>query len=132
MRPKLLYTIPDHQNPAGVSMSTERRERLVELARRHGFLIVEDVAYRELVFEGDPLPSLWSLAPDVVVQLGTRFGLLAVLPLPDVDASLREIEYAFDSLKAVGVGLLSNWKDKWIGDSSFTPVLDELNGERRS
>ena len=48
LRPKLLYTIPDHQNPAGVSMSTERRERLVELARRHGFLIVEDVAYREL------------------------------------------------------------------------------------
>ena len=46
-----------------------------------------------------------------------RFGLLAVLPLPDVDASLREIEFAFDSLKAVGVGLLSNWKDKWIGDS---------------
>lgn len=71
LRPKLLYTIPDHQNPAGVSMSTERRERLVELARRDGFLIVEDVAYRELVFEGDSLPSLWSLAPDVVVQLGT-------------------------------------------------------------
>jgi 2-aminoadipate transaminase len=71
VRPKLLYTIPDHQNPAGVSMSTERRERLVELARRHGFLIVEDVAYRELAFEGDALPSLWSLAPDAVVQLGT-------------------------------------------------------------
>ena len=71
VRPKLLYTIPDHQNPAGVSMSTERRELLVELARRHGFLIVEDVAYRELAFEGDALPSLWSLAPDVVVQLGT-------------------------------------------------------------
>ncbi len=71
VRPKLLYTIPDHQNPAGVSMSTERRELLVELARRHGFLIVEDVAYRELAFEGDTLPSLWSLAHDVVVQLGT-------------------------------------------------------------
>ncbi len=71
LRPKLLYTIPDHQNPAGVSMSTERREQLVEFARRYGFLIVEDVAYRELGFEGDALPSLWSLAPDTVVQLGT-------------------------------------------------------------
>jgi 2-aminoadipate transaminase len=71
LRPKLLYTIPDHQNPAGVSLATERREALVELARRHGFLIVEDVAYRELHFGEDALPSLWSLAPDVVVQAGT-------------------------------------------------------------
>jgi 2-aminoadipate transaminase len=71
VRPKLLYTIPDHQNPAGVSMTTERREALVALARRHGFLIVEDVAYRELSFDDDALPSLWSLAPDVTVQLGT-------------------------------------------------------------
>jgi 2-aminoadipate transaminase len=71
LRPKLLYTIPDHQNPAGVSLSTERRTLLVELARRHGFLIVEDVAYRELGFDDDALPSLWSLAPDVVVQTGT-------------------------------------------------------------
>jgi 2-aminoadipate transaminase len=71
MRPKLLYTIPDHQNPAGVSLSIDRRTALVELARRHGFVIVEDVAYRELGFGGDALPSLWSLAPDVVVQAGT-------------------------------------------------------------
>ena len=71
LRPKLLYTIPDHQNPAGVSLSAERRERLVELARRYGFLVVEDVAYRELGFDGDALPSLWSLAPDAVVQAGT-------------------------------------------------------------
>jgi 2-aminoadipate transaminase len=71
LRPKLLYTIPDHQNPAGVSLSSDRRALLVELARRHGFLIVEDVAYRELGFEDDAPPSLWSLAPDVVVQTGT-------------------------------------------------------------
>jgi len=71
LRPKLLYTIPDHQNPAGVSMSTDRREALVELARRHGFVIFEDVAYRDLILDGDDLPSLWSLAPDVVVQAGT-------------------------------------------------------------
>jgi 2-aminoadipate transaminase len=71
LRPKLLYTIPDHQNPAGVSLAAERRAPLVELARHYGFLIVEDVAYRELGFADDALPSLWSLGPDVVVQAGT-------------------------------------------------------------
>jgi 2-aminoadipate transaminase len=71
LRPKLLYTIPDHQNPAGVTLAAERRRALVELARLHGFLIVEDVAYRELGFDGTAPPSLWSLGPDVVVQAGT-------------------------------------------------------------
>jgi 2-aminoadipate transaminase len=71
LRPKLVYTIPDHQNPAGVSLSRERRDLLVELSRRHGFLIIEDVAYRELAFDDDAEPSLWSLAPDVVMQAGT-------------------------------------------------------------
>jgi 2-aminoadipate transaminase len=72
LRPKLLYTIPDHQNPAGVTLAADRRAVLVELARRHNFLIVEDVAYRELAFDDDASPpTLWSLAPDVVVQAGT-------------------------------------------------------------
>ncbi|HEY3182956.1 MAG TPA: PLP-dependent aminotransferase family protein [Gaiellaceae bacterium] len=71
LRPKLVYAIPDHQNPAGVSLSAERRGPLVELARRYGFLIVEDVAYRDLGFEDGGAPSLWSLAPDAVVQAGT-------------------------------------------------------------
>jgi 2-aminoadipate transaminase len=71
LRPKLLYTIPDHQNPAGVSLAADRRATLVELARFYGFLVVEDVAYRELGFEGESLPSLWSLGPDIVVQVGT-------------------------------------------------------------
>jgi 2-aminoadipate transaminase len=71
LRPKLVYSIPDHQNPAGVSLAAERRTQLVELAQRYGFLIVEDVAYRELTFSDESLPSLWSLAPDVVVQAGT-------------------------------------------------------------
>jgi len=76
LRPKLVYTIPDHQNPAGVSLSAERRSLLVELARRHGFLIVEDVAYRELGFAAQAPASLWSLAPDVVVQAGTTSKIL--------------------------------------------------------
>jgi 2-aminoadipate transaminase len=69
--PKLLYTIPDFQNPAGVSLSPERREALVDLARRHGLLVLEDVAYRELSFVDERPPSLWSLAPETVVQAGT-------------------------------------------------------------
>ena len=71
LRPKLLYAIPDYQNPAGLTLSDERRIELVELARRYGFLIVEDVAYRELGFGREPPPSMWSVAPDVVVQAGT-------------------------------------------------------------
>ena len=69
--PKLLYIIPDHQNPTGLSLSEERRRALVEVCRRHRLLLVEDVAYRELGFNGSAPPSLWSLAPDMVVQIGT-------------------------------------------------------------
>jgi 2-aminoadipate transaminase len=71
LRPKILYTIPDFQNPTGLSMTADRRRDLVGLARRYGFLILEDVAYRELGFGSAVPPSLWSLAPDVVLQAGT-------------------------------------------------------------
>jgi 2-aminoadipate transaminase len=71
LRPKFVYVIPEFQNPSGRTLTLERREALVALCRRHGVLILEDVAYREISFDGSALPSLWSLAPDVVVQAGT-------------------------------------------------------------
>jgi predicted TIM-barrel fold metal-dependent hydrolase len=56
-----------------------------------------------------------------------RFGFFAALPLPDRDGSLKEIEYAFETLKADGIGLLSSYTDKWPGDPAFDAVFMELN-----
>jgi 2-aminoadipate transaminase len=77
LRPKLLYVIPEFQNPSGRTLPLARRRALVELCRRHGVLVLEDVAYREIRFEGEPLPSLWSLGPDTVLQAGTFSKVLS-------------------------------------------------------
>jgi len=56
-----------------------------------------------------------------------RFGIWASLPLPDVDASLKEIAYAFDTLKLDGIGSITSIGTRYLGDKSFTPVFEELN-----
>jgi predicted TIM-barrel fold metal-dependent hydrolase len=56
-----------------------------------------------------------------------RFGLFATLSMLDVDATLKEIEYVLDTLKADGVGLQTNYGDKWLGDAAYRPIFDELN-----
>ena len=63
----------------------------------------------------------------LVQQHPTRFGLFAAMPLPDVDATLKEIEYAYDTLRADGVGLFTSYGDMWLGHPSFRPVMAELH-----
>ncbi len=77
-RPKFIYSVPSFQNPAGVTMSGERRRRLVELAREHEVLICEDNPYGLLRFEGEPEPTLYSLdGGDYVLYLGTLSKILS-------------------------------------------------------
>ncbi len=59
-----------------------------------------------------------------------RFGMFAMLPLPHIDESLKEIAYALDVLHADGVGILTSYGDKWLGYGEFAPVFDELNRRR--
>ncbi len=77
-RPKFIYTVPTFQNPAGVTLSLERRARLVELARIHELLVVEDNPYGLLRYSGDPLPPLYQLdGGDFVIYLGTFSKILS-------------------------------------------------------
>lgn len=66
-------------------------------------------------------------AADMMRDHPGRFGLFATLSMLDTDPTLKEIEYAFDTLKADGIGLQSSYGDRWLGDPAFAPVLDELN-----
>lgn len=94
-RPKFIYTIPNFQNPGGVTMSLPRRQRLVEVARERELLVLEDNPYGLLRYEGEPLPTLYSLdaslgamngspptrgdgvSSDLVIYLGTFSKILS-------------------------------------------------------
>ncbi len=89
-RPAFLYTIPTFQNPSGRTLSLERRKHVLELAERHDFLVVEDDPYGLVRFEGDPLTSMFELAPpgrvaysssfSKTVAPGLRVGYLVLTP----------------------------------------------------
>ncbi|MCK5148494.1 PLP-dependent aminotransferase family protein [bacterium] len=78
LKPKFIYTVPDFQNPAGVTLSLERRKHMLELAREYGIIIIEDTPYRELRYVGEHVPSIYSLDQNAgyVVALHTFSKIL--------------------------------------------------------
>lgn len=74
---KFLYMIPDFQNPSGETLSFEERTILAELAEEYDFLIVEDSPYRELRYSGKSIPTIYSIAPDRVLHLGSFSKIFA-------------------------------------------------------
>ena len=74
---KFLYMIPDFQNPSGESLTLDERKMLVSLAEEYDFLIVEDSPYRELRYEGEHIPTMYSLSPDNVIHLGSFSKIFA-------------------------------------------------------
>jgi 2-aminoadipate transaminase len=77
-RPKFIYTVPNFQNPAGVTMSLPRRQRLVRIAHERELLVLEDNPYGLLRYEGEPLPPLYKLdGGQFVIYLGTFSKILS-------------------------------------------------------
>ena len=76
-RPKFIYTIPNFHNPAGVTMALERRRELLQIAGERELLVVEDNPYGLLRYEGEALPTLYSLDPDFVIYAGTFSKILS-------------------------------------------------------
>jgi DNA-binding transcriptional MocR family regulator len=104
-RVKLVYTVPDHQNPTGRTMSLARRRRLLELAEEHDVVVLEDTPYRELRYEGERVPTIKSLdTTGRVVHLGSFSKILApglrlgwALATPEVREKLSLLKLAADT-----------------------------------
>ena len=75
--PALLYLVPDFQNPAGATLSLEKRRRIVELAEEHGFWVIEDIPYRKLRYRGEDLPMLREFGSSRVITMSSFSKLLS-------------------------------------------------------
>lgn len=113
-QPKMIYVIPNFDNPTGVTMSLARREALIDLARRYGVPIFEDNPYGELRFEGEAVPHLFDLAPDIVLHAGTfskimvpGFRLAWIIASPEVLVPLVRAKQAADLHTAITTQMIA-------------------------
>lgn len=127
---KFLYTVPNHQNPAGVSLSRGRREALIERAERYDLLLIEDNPYGLLDFKGEQLPCLHTMAPDRVIYLGTlskifspgiRIGW-AVAPAP-IRAKLTLLKETADLSQS---NLTQYVAQRWLASQPWLEQVEEF------
>jgi predicted TIM-barrel fold metal-dependent hydrolase len=124
-----------HKQPHFAPHAAWSRERAVEAMDKAGV--------RAAILSLPSTPGLWFNAgateadriaricndygAEMVRQFPGRFGLFATLPMVDINSTLKEIEYVFETIKADGVGLQSSYGDKWLGDPIYRPIFEELN-----
>jgi len=129
-RPKFFYIIPDFQNPTGVTTSLAKRDRLVELAERYGFWLLEDNPYRDLRYFGEELPAIFSLDSPKVLYLssfskvlspGIRVGyLIGPEQLVQQLAKMAEDTYVSPNMLSQGI-VYEYCRRGWLG-----PNIDRL------
>jgi 2-aminoadipate transaminase len=134
-----LYTIPTFQNPSGRTLSTERRRRLVDLARTHELLIVEDDPYGLVRFEGEPPPTLFELAGGEGVVYGSSFsktiapgarvGYL-VLPAPLAEAVTASATATYITPSLVGEAAVYEFVRRGLLEPNLDRVRPELRARR--
>lgn len=135
-RPKLLYVIPDFDNPGGTTAPLERRQAIVELAARYGVVVFEDAPYRELRFDGESLPTLFELAPDRVVHAATfsktmapgmRLGWLCG-PAPLIER-VAQAKQAADLQTATFTQMVA---EAWLAADAWEAQLERVRGYYRT
>ena len=115
--PKFFYIIPDFQNPAGATCSRAKRQQIVKLAARHGFLLVEDAPYRLLRYRGSEEPTLYELAPEITLHVSSFTKLIApgvrtgfMIGEPNLIATLAKVaEETYISPGYVAQGITYEW-----------------------
>ncbi|MGH2891969.1 MAG: PLP-dependent aminotransferase family protein [Solirubrobacteraceae bacterium] len=139
-QPKLAHIIPNFQNPAGYTLSAAKRERLVELARTHGFTIFEDDPYVTLRFEGESLPTMFSTAADTVVYAssfsktvcpGIRVGYL-VGPADLIARIVKIATSTYISPNMVAPGIVNQFCRSGAVDRSIATVRNALRERART
>jgi predicted TIM-barrel fold metal-dependent hydrolase len=146
------YRIDTHHHILPPAYLREERERILEAARpvTEGVLDWSPARALEEMDRNDvrlavtsiSTPGIWfgdnergrrlarlcnEFGARIAQDYPARFGMFAALPLPDIEGSLREIDYALDVLKLDGIGLMTNYADRWPGDAAFAPVFAELD-----